>query len=241
VRKRSELLAETIRERAKQLHGIDCPKVTIEIEEPVEEDFRVATNLKRYGFDEKREHQLIENALLGLGSVNQLFAEMRYYDAIKGARESELHIIEAKLNSAAHLLPDADASERCFARVLRAIDFPEFSLQYGERTVDVEALLKAREHPDCLAFRAWLAKSEKLNENEIRDMVGSVTARVGSLLHSEKGGQLRFVANLSTTFADPITSVITSTVDRYIIDKVLKPSGPIAFLNQTYPSLFRQN
>ena len=105
----------------------------------------------------------------------------------------------------------------------------------------MDKLLRARESAECLEFRAWLTKLDGVSDKDVADLVGGFRNRVGSLAHSGPGKILRLAAT-SAIGSIPgyglVTGPIAGVVDSFLIDKVFPTSGVVAFLTQTYPSLF---
>lgn len=72
-------------------------------------------------------------------------------------------------------------------------------------------------------------------------MIKSVRSKITSIIQSNMGRTLRFAAATAIGLIPPIGIVagpVTGALDSFLIDKVFPNSGVVAFLTNTYPSLF---
>jgi hypothetical protein len=115
---------------------------------------------------------------------------------------------------------------------------PDF--KSGQR-VNVDPLLKVRDSAECREFREWLPTLEDRTDAEIRDMVSSIRAKMASAASSSGGKLVRLAATTGIGLipvVGPIAGVAAGAVDSFLIEKLLPKSGIVAFLSDTYPSLF---
>jgi hypothetical protein len=110
----------------------------------------------------------------------------------------------------------------------------------GQR-VDVERLLKVRESAECREFREWLSSAENMSDAQIKEMVASIRSKIASLAGSTTGKVLRFATTTGVGLipvVGPIAGAAAGAIDSFLVDRVLPRSGVVAFLSETYPSLF---
>ena len=78
-------------------------------EEIADGDFKVDSNLATFGFDDNKQHSMIERCLLGLGGLNQRVEEMKTHNAISGFLDPECPLFSDRLgfSSSIGLTPSA--------------------------------------------------------------------------------------------------------------------------------------
>jgi hypothetical protein len=191
-----------------------------------------------FGIDEENTHALIRNALLGVGRVELRLAYMKNYSALSGLRDGERLILEHRFGFLAEQFRPAD-QERRLHRVLEIAGLPDLaSLQKGFK---IEKLLEIRESKECKEFRTWLSSVDDVSDEEIGERVRNVREKIASAMQSRVGKVLRLLTSAGVGFipvVGPIASLGMSAIDEFLINKVLKESGPHAFLSHHYPSLF---
>lgn len=107
--------------------------------------------------------------------------------------------------------------------------------------MDVQKLLKTRDSAECRAFREWLSTVEDVTDAEIKEMVSSLRSKMASIAASPGGKLVRLAATTGIGLIPvigPITGAAAGAIDSFLVDKVLPRSGIVAFLTETYPSLF---
>jgi hypothetical protein len=160
------------------------------------------------------------------------------FSALAGFREDEAPILFGKV--AGLMAPqNPETAEGQFKHVLEIADVPDFE---PNQKVDVDRLLGVRGSDECRAFRDWLSTAGSLGDAEIRDLTRGVKNKLSSLAHSTSGKALRFMATTGLGFV-PIAGLAlgpaASFVDSFLVDRGLKESAVLAFLSDSYPSLFR--
>ncbi len=217
-----------------------------------ETDFKLESNLERFGLTEEESHKMTEAACLGVGSLCSRIEEMKTHDALSGCVDHELALFGEKFD----LLADALVSstkreafagslgelEENFGRVLTVAKLPTFDLRPPNKSFDMETFLEVRGSKEALEFRMWLRMINAATDAEIRDQIHPLQARLGAFLETTPGRVVRFVvSNLIGMWADsnvPVSGTAVSALDAFLIDKILKASGPTLFLSRKYRSLF---
>lgn len=191
-----------------------------------------------FGIDEETTHALIRNALLGVGRVELRLAYMENYSALSGLRDEERLILEHRFGFLATQIRPTD-QERRLHRVLEIAGLPDLgNVQEGFR---IEKLLEIRDSKECMEFRNWLSSVDDVSDEEIAERVRSVREKIASAVQSPVGKVLRLLTSAGVGFipgVGPIAGLGMSAVDEFLINRVLKESGPHAFLSHHYASLF---
>jgi len=199
-------------------------------------DFAVETNLENFGLTREETHKFVESSLLGAGYLNRRIEDMENYHALSGVIDDELFLFGEKLKSLA-----ASASpkrkEETFDKVLRIGRFPVFDFQQPTKQFDMERFLKIRDSKECGAFRDWLKNAQFLDEREIHLQVGSLRARLGTLVHGTTGKLIRLAVGNGAGLV-PILGFAVGVLDTFVLEKLLPISGPTLFLDSMYESLF---
>lgn len=215
-----------------------APKVRVEETEP--KVFRVVTDIGDvYGFSEAKTHEILQSSVGALANLNQRIADMAAYSSITGFADSDASILFGKF--AGIISPqNPEPIEKQFARVVTLADLPDLT---PGRRVDVDKLLRARESTECLEFRTWLSKLEGISDKDITDLVNGLRNRVGFMAQSGPGKVLRFAVTAALGLipvAGLVAGPVAGAVDSFLVDKIFPSSGVVAFLTQTYPSLFER-
>lgn len=206
------------------------------------ESFRIESNLgELLRLDPSAVHSILEQAALGIVDMNYRIEEMRTFNALSGALGEEAVLFGQKLAFIARgINPDID--EQRLGRVLEIRGFP--SLTDSQTRISADRLLKVRDSTECLEFRAWLQSIDRLSDDDVRDRVAGLRARVDIAYQSEPGKILRFLATSALGFIPGGLGLALSTgagiLDTFVLDKLLSASGPALFLNRSYPSIFRK-
>jgi hypothetical protein len=184
-------------------------------------------------------HRVLQDAVGSVSNLNHRFSEMIQFSALTGFREDEGPILFGKV--AGLMAPqNPDAAEGQFKRVLEIADVPEFE---PNQRVDIDRLLRVRESDECRAFRDWLSKAGTLGDAEIRDLTRGIRTKLSSLAHSKSGKAMRFLATTGLGLIPPPAGLFlgpaSSFVDSFLVEHALKESAVVAFLSDSYPSLFR--
>lgn len=128
--------------------------------------------------------------------------------------------------------------EKQFERVIELTDVPDF--KPGQK-VNIELLLRVRDSAECREFREWLPTLEDRTDAEIRDAVSAIRAKMALLASSAGGKLVRLAATTGIgliPIVGPIAGAAAGAIDSFLIEKLLPRSGIVAFLSETYPSLF---
>jgi hypothetical protein len=209
----------------------------VQVEETSHRVFHIKTSLTSHGFTAEKSHALLQSALLAISNLDQRLADMQAYSAITGFLDHEAPLLFGRLSSVIAPL-NPNPAEKQFERVIELADVPDF--KPGQK-VDVERLLMARESTECREFREWLSSSGSMSDEQIEEMVASIRSKIASLAGSTTGKVLRFATTTGVGLipvVGPIAGAAAGAIDSFLIDRVLPKSGVVAFLSETYPSLF---
>jgi len=207
----------------------ECQPRVFRIETPFAKDFQLAPD---------KVHEVLQRAVGSVSNLNHRFSEMIEFSALSGFREDEAPILFGKV--AGLIAPqNPEAAEGQFRRIIEIADVPDFE---ANQKVDVGRLLSVRGSDECRAFRDWLSKAGSLGDAEIRDLTRGVKNKLSSLAHSKSGKAVRFMATTGLGFV-PMAGIVlgpaASFVDSFLVDRALKESAVLAFLSDSYPSLFQ--
>jgi hypothetical protein len=162
---------------------------------------------------------------------------MEAYASLTGFLESEAALLFGKM--AGIIAPqNPKIAEEQFKRVIEIADIPDF--KPGQR-VDVEKLMKIRESAECRDFRGWLSTAEDVSDATIRDMATGMKNKVATLAGGTGGRVVRFAATTLVGLipgAGLVLGPAAGAIDSFLVERVLPRSGILAFLTDTYPSLF---
>lgn len=134
--------------------------------------------------------------------------------------------------------------EREATRVLSVAGVPVIASEASERPFDLVRLLEIRQTPECQAFRSWLQKTQDMSDDEIRQQVASLRARLGWLARTGQGKVLRLLVCTAAGLvsgagiAGIATGAVMGALDSFAVDRLLPHSAPVAFLTRIYPSIF---
>lgn len=221
--------------------GAASPQVTdvqIHVEETSDRVFHLKNKLSEsFGFSPEKSHLVLQAAASAVANLDQRLADMQAHSAITGFLDSEAPVLFGKL--AGIIAPmNPKIAESQFERVIELADVPDF--KPGQR-INVELLMEARDSAECREFREWLGALENVTDAEIKEMVASIKSKI-ALVAGSTGG--KFVRLATTTGIGLIPGVglaagiAASAIDSFLVDRVLPKSGVVAFLTETYPSLF---
>lgn len=208
----------------------ECQPRTFRVETPFAKDFQ---------FTPDQIHRVLQDAVGAVSNLNHRFSEMLEFSALAGFREDEAPILFGKV-AGLMAAQNPNAAEGQFKRVLEIADVPDFE---PNQRVDVDRLLRVRDSDECRAFRDWLSKAGDLSDDEIRDLTRGVNNKLASLAHSKGGKAARFIATTGlglVPVAGLVLGPVSSFVDSFLVDHAFKESAVLAFLSDSYPSLFRK-
>ncbi|MFI5102102.1 MAG: hypothetical protein ACHP9V_01900 [Terriglobales bacterium] len=213
-------------------------EVSIEVEETAHRVFHVKNDLAAsYGFSSQEVHDLLHQAVVAVANLGHRLTEMQAYSAITGFLDTEAPLLFGKFSSLVAPLNPA-AAEKQFERVIELAELPDFSP--GQK-VDVQKLLKARDSAECREFREWLSNLDSASDAGIKEMVASLRSKMASIAASPGGKLMRLAATTGIGLIPGvglIAGAAAGAIDSFLVDKVLPRSGIVAFLTETYPSLF---
>jgi hypothetical protein len=201
--------------------------------------FRIGTPFaKDLGLSPSKIHQILQSAVTSVECLNHRFSEMIEFSALTGFREDEAPILFGKV---AGLISPQNPSiaEEQFKRVIEITDVPDFKPSHR---VNADKLLETRDSDECRAFRDWLSKAGNLSDADITAMTHGIRSRLSSLSQSKGGKALRFMATTGLGLipgAGLVLGPASSFVDSFLVDRTLKQPAVLAFLSDSYPSLFR--
>jgi hypothetical protein len=226
-----------------QLRAVQTPDLTvadipIEVEETSNRIFHVKNTLaETFEFSPENAHLVLQKAISAVANLDHRLADMQAYSAITGFLDSESPLLFGKL--AGIIAPlNPKLVEKQFERVVELASIPDFK---SGQSIDVEKLIQVRESVECREFRAWLTTLDVATDAEITGMVASIKSKMASLANSISGKLVRLAATTGIGLipvVGPIAGAVAGVVDSFLVEKVLPQSGVVAFLTETYPSLF---
>jgi len=224
----------------KRKFGQDVPPVHLHVEETDPRIFHIVSDgLTSSGMEHAETQQMMELATRAVGAANQRLADMQEYASITGFADDEAPILFGKLSGIMGSLNPRPLEEN-FKRVITLTGLPDF----GNRTrVDLEKLLKVRESSECQEFRKWLANLNELSDDQITEVVREFRSKIGTLLQSGVGKVFRFVVAAgigAIPGAGIALGPALGAVDMFLLERLFPRPGYLAFLTQTYPSLFKE-
>lgn len=180
--------------------------------------------------------EIMRDGLMAVATLEQNIGEMKNYNALGGFSAEELPMFEERMSSLARLAyPEA---ERRATRIARLTGLPGFDPQ--QRRLDVGKLLQIRESDDLRAFRDWLAMSDGLADEAVREILRGFRARVSTFARVGSVTMTRWMVEQVAGLAHPIIGAVVSALDTFLVEKLFPHSGPAAFVNKAFPSLFHK-
>ena len=222
--------------------GIELPDLQVAVHAIDEEDIRVDTNLVRPGIDVQIAHKIVERALMGVGSVAHRFAEMKAYSALTGFTGDDLPLVQEHLGFLARTVLPED-KEQQLTRVLQVVGLPDFTSVLANREVNIPKLLELRESQECIEFRHWLSRLNPNSDDEIRERMESLRAKLGNFAQTRQGKLTRFLVTTGIGFipvVGPLAGTLAGGIDSFLLEKILPKSGPLAFVSKLYGSVFEE-
>lgn len=230
---------------------------TIEIEMGPEGAFRIESNLKNLvTVTEEQEKAFFEEVVFAVAVLNFRMEEINFYEAITASREGDGAMFEAKLRRIAEVATSTRV-EGSFQRVIEIGDFPSPT---GEEKIRVDALLKARDAPECAEFRQWIQTVHEISDAELRDRVGGLRARLARFASGWGGKAVKMMtmgglavgaelalqtvgvpagSGVATSLAvEVLTGGTELSLEQLVTRKLLAKTGPTVFLGKHYRSLF---
>jgi hypothetical protein len=240
IRANTPALRRAVLDRLKAKLGVhELPAdVHIEVEETAHRVFHIKNDLAAsYRFSSQEAHGVLHQAVAAVANLDHRLSEMQAYSAITGFLDTEAPLLFGKFSGLIAPLNPA-AAEKQFERVIELAELPDF--KPGQK-VDVQKLLKARDSAECREFREWLSNLDNASDAEIKEMVASLRSKMASMAASPGGKLVRLAATTGIGLipvVGPIAGAAAGAIDSFLVEKVLPRSGIVAFLTETYPSLF---
>jgi hypothetical protein len=211
--------------------------------EQVESDvFAAETNIGTvFGLSEEETDGVVQDALLAICGLNQRLAEMKGYESVIGFRDGEIELAQEKLSFLLNQV-DPNAQEDRFNRVITLGDLPDPETTEG--SVDIGRLLEIRNSDDIREFRQWLRTLDNATDDEIRERLDSVRAKLAPAVYGTGGKTTRFVAGVGLgmiPIVGPIAGLAAGAVDQFLLDKIIPEPGPVSFIGSTYRSIFERS
>ncbi|MTJ48635.1 hypothetical protein [Dolichospermum sp. UHCC 0259] len=207
-------------------------------------DFCAETNIGDvFNLNEIEVHNLVQEALIGLGQLNLRFAEMKTYSALSGCLSSEVSILEDKLNFLVKII-DPQTQENRFKRVIDITGLPQISIDYDEQKLDIEKLLEIRQSSECQEFREWLRKIDSYSDAEIAHQIDNIKSKISNFTHSKAGQTMRFLISTGVGLLPGVGAIAGAglgALDMFLLEKIIPSSSFVAFVNRLYPSIFKRN
>ena len=229
------VVSESLRLAArKRRTPLVLPKFDIHVEK--NGDFiHVETDLRYTRIPKEELWEIFRDGLMGVGTLEQNIGEMKNYEAIGGFSRDELPVYQGKLSA----LADTAYSGHTEARVMRIAKLtglPRFDP--AKTRLNIDKLLRARESDELRTFRDWLPTSDNLHDADVRQLLKGYRAVTSGFLRGGAATMVRLMIENVVGLMNPIAGTVLSVLDSFIVDKLFPRSGPAAFVNKTYPSLF---
>jgi hypothetical protein len=202
--------------------------------------YEVETDLPRkLNISSDEAHNHIKTGLLAVAGLSQRIAEMKAHRALSGFTDEDLPLFREKLQFLASLA-NSENQESRFKRVISIAGLPHFVAEKNVR-IDIEKLLELRNSPEAREFRDWLSTLDSATDEEIRDRIRGLSAKLGLIVHGTTGKAMRFIVTTAIGFVPivgPVIGMAAGALDQFLTDKIICRSGITAFVNESYPSLF---
>lgn len=209
---------------------IQTSNVQISIEEVHDEIFQINTNIgKILNINDERLHELFKKPFFEITGTNLQLHRIRAVEAAAGLTEVQTDITARRLDFLSKLHTQSDIRPT-FARVIEIAKVPFLE---PSSVIDVAELIGLRESSEACAFRDWLQHSQKLQDNEIEELLTGWRNKLGETLKTRNAKALRWLSSTGAGTINPVTGILFSTVD-FILDKFLPGMGPIGFIVGDY-------
>ncbi len=243
LRSNSPVLKKALAIQLRQKCGIEVSdsELALRLIAIDESDFKAESNLSNFGLSTKKQHELIEAALLANGALNSRIVAMRNHEALSGAIDAELPLFAGKFDFLGTALSPG-IQEKTFDRVVKVRQLPSFDMAPPDRSFDMDRLLEIRRSKECIEFRAWLRTMGAASDEEVHERVNTLRVKLGPLIQSKTGKTIRIA--ISTVvglipIVGSIVGLVLSSVDSFVLERLFPVSGPTLFLSRHYPSLFK--
>jgi hypothetical protein len=190
-----------------------------------------------FGLDDEAAHGVIRTAMLAVARLNLRLGYMKNYESLSGLRVEEDLIMKHRLDFLADQIAPA-AQERRLHRVVSIAGLPQLGAGSGLR---IEKLLELRETKECSDFRTWLSGIDDVSDDEISARMASLREKIASATQGPSGKIVRLLVSAGVGLipvVGPLAGLAAGLIDSFILERVLRESGPHAFLSHHYRSLF---
>jgi len=230
------VLEESIRLAARRRRiPLVLPKFKFDVKR-VGDVVQVETDLHYTRISRQELWEVVRDGLLGIGSVSLAIGEMKNYNAIGGFSPEELPVYERKFSALAKAL--VPHQEERFTRVVKITGLPRFDPSGS--VLKLSKLLRIRESDDLRSFRDWLANSDTISNKEIHDLLRGVRARTSVLARSGAASLVRWMVETAVGLHSTTTGAALTALDSFLVERFFPRSGPAAFVNKSYPSIFER-
>lgn len=217
---------------------VDTVPWTLRVTEQNPHDYLVETDRpQKVSISDKRASGLISSGLMALGQLNSTLEEMRHHAAIDEFNDDDIRLIRARVSHTLGLL-DASQQERRLWRLIGLHRSFQAMPVHPAVTVDLRALLRFRDTSECKDFRRWLAETDDIADDDLRQQLNSVEARLGSAAATAVGRTLRWLTISGIGLAlNPVAAVALGAADAFLLQRLLDVPTPILVMNRDVPSI----
>jgi hypothetical protein len=235
LRANSPALRVAVNATVRNDFGLQAPNIQVEVNETDTRIFRIDNNLEAaLGISNEKAHKIIDSSVWAVATLNQRVGDMAAFRSITEFSDEDAPLLFGKLEGIIAPL-NPKLLEANFARVVAVADFPDL---FAGRRIDVETLLKVRNSNELVEFRAWLNTVGGLTDQQLRDLVGGVRAKLGGFVRGYVGKALRLASTTALGLIALPVGLAAGTFDTFLVEQLFPTAGPVAFLTEKYPSLF---
>jgi hypothetical protein len=226
------LVSRAIKYQFREHAGTEPDDFRMKVHRISDDVFHVETNLS---LSDTEKHQVVLRGLLAASNLSVRLEQMQTFTAITGFRDPERPFLDDKLAFIMKVASD-DMQRAQLCRVLELSGLPDLGTAAAGKAIDLERLLTIRSSRECIEFREWLRSLSDVSDVEVRQRVESLTAKFGQKLSGLAGRAVRFLTGAA--LAGP-AAVAYGAIDSFVIDKVFARPGPVTFLSDRLPSIFK--
>lgn len=195
------------------------------------------------GLDVKSASEVVTKACRTVSELNGFIGKMNRDQAVATLDSDLLPLMDAKLQFVCQSCDPRSYREE-FQRVVNVLQLPDLSKGIEEQRVDIEEFLKIKATAECIQFRDFLRRSEKITDEEMLLQLKGFRARLGLLASDSRGKSVRVLAaTLLSIFTSGIEGILLGSAlglaDTFLLEKVLPKSGIASFVGKQYPSIFK--
>ena len=183
---------------------------------------------------------VIAAGLLGAAGLNCVIDDMRVHNALVGLQESELAVLEAKLDFLMLEL-DPKLQARRLERVVALANLPSISDPERLDAINIHRLLDVRQTAECRAFRDWLWSADKVTDEEVHRQFHALRQQLGALIRTDRGKGIRWAISTGIGFIPIVGAMIGAAgglLDTFLTERLLPSRGALTFLGAQYQSIF---